>query len=141
MKQFQSYRILRTFGLIAAVLLISACFKSDPTRANSINSLKIIRLLVDMESSYLMKNKRYATLAELGPGGVNIVPGDVANGESMGYLFQVESSISGFKASCWPKLYKTTGYRSLFVDETGVIRETWENEKATSRSLPLNTPE
>lgn len=86
---------------------------------------------------------RYATtLAELGPplgGGAasaaaaDLIPADLAHqGIRRGYLFTLTGSPQGYTANANPQVFHTTGTRSFFVDQSGVIREHAGNEPASA---------
>ena len=54
-----------------------------------------------------------------------------------GYVFTLAGTASAFTATAQPVIFQTTGVRSFFVDESGVIRWTDANAAATVASTVL----
>ena len=65
-----------------------------------------------------------------GAGGIAFVDSDIASGFKAGYAFTVvagastatDSSIWSWSATAWPAVYRSSGSRTFYIDETGVIR-------------------
>ena len=68
-----------------------------------------------------------------GAGNVAFLDSELGSGEKSGYTFvllaggqngrdSASSSYWSWSAAAWPVSYKSTGYRSFYVDETGVVR-------------------
>ena len=55
-----------------------------------------------------------------------------------GYSFALTGSTNTFTATARPQIYQTTGVRSFFVDDSGVIRWTDVNAAAGSTDSPLD---
>ena len=62
----------------------------------------------------------------------------VGSGISGGYAFSISGSSSEFSVQARPLVFGSTGTRSFYSDQTGIIRYTETDGMATSSSLPLN---
>jgi len=90
-------------------------------------------MLNTAQTQYVSTYGRYATsLAELGPaaGGAtatasaaDLIPTSLASGVKSGYKFAVVGSPQGYTVNAEPEVFHTTGTRSFFTDQSGVIRE------------------
>jgi type IV pilus assembly protein PilA len=93
---------------------------------------------------YSTFNKFAASMAQLGPpagtGGAdgpeaaNLISGNLASGESSGYIFTLAATPTGYTVSAVPKTFGTTGRRTFFSDQTGIIHQNWGQEPATVTS-------
>ena len=57
--------------------------------------------------------------------------------EKSGYSYSLTGATNTFTATARPVAFQTTGIRSFYVDEAGVIRFTATDEAATNESTPL----
>jgi len=63
-----------------------------------------------------------------GAGGVAFVDPVLARGRKSGYTYNLHSgpsitqSIATWSATAWPIVYQSTGIRSFYIDDSGVIR-------------------
>ena len=89
---------------------------------------------MDAELIYFSHNGHYANLADLGPGGANLISKPVSTGMSDGYRFELKNFGIKFELQAWPLRYKDTGFACYYSDETGVIRRTWAPEHANASS-------
>ena len=64
----------------------------------------------------------------LGAGGVRFIDPNLANGLKSGYTYiniggsVVAGSMWTWSSSAWPVTYQSTGVRSFYVDESGIVR-------------------
>lgn len=89
-------------------------------------------------------NKFATNLAQLGPpagsGGAEgpeaagLIPASLAGGESSGYVFTLTGTASGYTVSAVPKVFNSTGRRTFYLDQSGVVRQNWGQEPATITS-------
>ena len=88
------------------------------------------------------------TLAGLGPKGAQLLDANQVSGEKDGYRFRLvpdkavrkNELIQHYQIIAYPSPRLTKRQRSYFSDETGIIRFTHENRKATSADPPLPPP-
>ena len=132
---------------IILIILFFAVPKMTSIQANAretgaISTMKTIYAAqIQYQSTF---NKFATTMTQLGPpagaGGAegpeaaNLIPGSLAAGESSGYLFTLTATPTGYTVSAVPKVFGTTGRRTFYLDQTGVIRQNWGQEPATATS-------
>ena len=82
------------------------------------------------------------TLTELGPSpngessasAADLIPHELANGKKNGFTFQLQGTAAGYTISAKPDVYKGTGRKTFYSDQTLLIRENWGPEPATAAS-------
>lgn len=87
-----------------------------------------MRSLVAGEQRFHNEHGRFGTLDEL-------VRGGYAERPYAGYTFELSVDEKAYRLLAKPSQAGETGFSSFFVDETGVIRESWEGV-ANERSMP-----
>jgi len=79
--------------------------------------------------SYNLDHGQFApSLDELRPS----LPSDFGSGEKNGYRFKVKGAKSSFSIEAAPTTFGSTGTRTFYTDETGVVREHEGPEPATA---------
>jgi type II secretory pathway pseudopilin PulG len=113
--------------------------------ANEGATLRGLRTIHEAEQTYQATtgNGQYGTLADLQRD--SLITADLASGEKSGYRFKVEvfKSTSDrpatFAVVAVPTDYGSSGRRSFFVDETGVLRgEDRQGVEASKSTPPVN---
>jgi len=87
------------------------------------NVIKEMREIAAAEVKYQARHRQYGTLAALGSEG--LIDPDLAAGTKGGYNFYVgigEDEDYGFHCSSEPAVYRTTGRRTFYIDNTLVLR-------------------
>jgi len=111
-------------GIIAAIAIPN--LYAARMAANEGSAVSTMRTLHSAEATYQSLYGRYGSLDELAAR--NLVDYQTGMGRKNGYEFTVElkpspySNVDGFEVVARPQGYKSSGRRSFFVDETGVIR-------------------
>src|SRR5579875_2451189 len=104
-----------------------------------------VRTINQAEVQYQSQFGQYATaLSQLGPPtsagaaegpqAAGLIPANLASGTASGYTFTVTQSPTGYAATAVPKTFGTTGRRTFYTDQTGIIRENWGQDPATANS-------
>ncbi|HXN45018.1 MAG TPA: hypothetical protein VN893_00160 [Bryobacteraceae bacterium] len=109
------------------------------TREYKLEQAAIQQLLTiqTAQTRYASQFGRFATnLNELGPTAAGLIPGDLAKGVKTGYQFSLIGTPTCYTINASPVKLGTTGRRTLFSDQSNVIREHWGPEPAT-----VNSPE
>jgi type IV pilus assembly protein PilA len=114
--------------------------------ANEGSAINALRIIHEAEMTYQATEGggyNFGTLAELER--KNLINAQLASGTRSGYKFDVDPTLKdfegrpGFAVMAVPKDYPSTGKRSFFIDETGVIRgEDNHGLEATRSAPPLN---
>lgn len=137
------------FLLLAAV----ACpgLQRSQLAANYATAVGTLRTIHTAETTYAETYKRgySASLGLLGPppsGGAatasaaDLIPSEVAGGKKSGYIFDYKpgpadasGNIKTFTVSARPIQFGSTGCRTFFTDESGVIRQSNENRAPTAK--------
>jgi type II secretory pathway pseudopilin PulG len=109
-------------------------------------AIRRMRVISLAQGQYQTQYGAYAaTLGTLGPPlegspdreAAAFIPLELAKGEVAGYRYKVASVDDGFAATGMPVEFGTTGRRTFFVDETGVVRQNTGPDAATAESDPV----
>jgi type IV pilus assembly protein PilA len=102
-----------------------------------------IKTINGVQYQYQSQFGKFATsLAELGPpqsgtagpSASDLIPGDLAAGEKSGYKFTLSGTEAGYVIHATPSTFGTTGNRTFYSDQSGVIRQNFGQEPATESS-------
>lgn len=139
-----SVGIIVPVGIIAAIAIPNLL--ASRRAANEGASISTLRKLHEAEATYQATsgNGDYGTLDELAAN--RLISPELATGARYGYKFTVNVKAAGydepprFQVVGVPLTYGSSGLRSFYIDETGVIRgENSRGADATELSPPLNT--
>jgi len=143
---FSLIELLVVISIILIILTIAvpqmAKMQANARETGAIATIKTIYAAqVQYQSTF---NKFAGNLSQLGPpsgaGGTEgpeaagLISGSLATGNSSGYVFTLAASPTGYTVSAVPKTFGSTGRRTFYADQTGVIRENWGQEPATPTS-------
>jgi type II secretory pathway pseudopilin PulG len=130
--------IIVPVGIIAAIAIpnLMASYRA----ANEGSAMQAMRVISSAESTYQATHTTYGTFDQLVAD--HLISGDLVTGTRHGYKFTVELSTSGsqpgFHAVARPVQYPSSGRRSFFIDETGVIHAVdAQGAEATEFDPPL----
>jgi hypothetical protein len=123
--------VLSVASLVSTTAIITAIaipnFLAARTAANENSAINTMRRIREAESIYHDSYGQYGTLPDLAKAG--LIDAVLASGNQNGYKFDVQfsdlddpSHSTGYGANAEPEVYKKTGRRSFYVDETNVIR-------------------
>jgi type IV pilus assembly protein PilA len=73
-----------------------------------------------------------------GPQASGLIPASLANGSGSGYNFTVTQTPTGYSVTAVPKAFNSTGRRTFYSDQTGIIRENWGQDPATPQSAEIS---
>jgi len=115
--------------LVILVVAVPGILKS---RLNASETMVIreVQTIAQAQTQYLSQFGRYAaTLAELGPArgaadspaAAGLIPGKLASGEKDGYVFTLTSTAGGYVVNATPKNFGSTGRRTFYLDQNGVV--------------------
>ncbi len=119
---------IRILGLVfVALFLIVITVHAPPVNKSETVVIREIQTIHQAESQYMSQFGRYATLSELG----------LKIDDKDGYLFSVKTTLIGYAINANPKVYKQTGPRTFYSDETMMIHQNWSAEPANATSPEL----
>jgi type IV pilus assembly protein PilA len=88
----------------------------------------------DLATSLPQLGPPSAAGAAEGPQSAGLIAAGLAAGNSSGYVFTVTQTPTGYSAIAVPKTFNSTGRRTFYSDQTGVIRQNWGADPATPNS-------
>src|SRR5258708_36204844 len=126
--------IVAVVGILITGTVVIPNFLAARTRPQEMAALQTIRSISTAQSQYHSKFGRYAgSLSELvGPSSEYLLPEDLAAGTKGGDTFSLHSTATGYTLNANPVKYGSTGGKTFFDDETGVIRVHSGREPATA---------
>jgi prepilin-type N-terminal cleavage/methylation domain-containing protein len=151
-------RLQRGFSLIELLIVIAiiliilsiALPQMSKSRMNAqeMAAVATMRTINSVQTQYMSQFGVFATsLAQLGPpataGAVEgpqnagLIPGSLATGASGGYNYTITATGGGYAISAVPKAFGSTGRRTFYSDQSGIIRQNWTQEPATEKSDEL----
>ena len=129
--------VVAIIGIIAAIAVPNLL--QSKAAANEASAISTVRNCVTSQITYsaTMGSGSYGDMTDLSNAG--LVDDVVGSGTKDGYTFVSTSSTAGdtFTIEARPMTYGSTGTRSFFADETGVIRYTTANSAASASSPAL----
>jgi len=130
--------VVAIIGIIAAIAVPNLL--QSKAAANEASAISSVRNIVTSQINYSTTTgggSYAATLATLST--AKLIDGVLGSGTKDGYTFAGATSASNstFTINARPVTYGSTGTRSFFADESGVIRYNTANATATSTSPAL----
>ena len=139
----QGFSVMELLISVAVISVISALvvptFLQSKIAANEALAIRAVGNVVASQISYstTLGSGSYTTdLKALQKAGLH--EDWVGSGISGGYAFSISGSNTEFKVQARPLVFGSTGTRSFYSDQTGIIRYTETDGMATSSSLVLN---
>jgi len=133
-----SPRIVRITFVVALLFGNTACIAVDypsKRRAQDAQAARALRSVAALENSYRARTGRYTErFADLGRP-LQDIPGQ--RGCAAGYCYELALTANGFEARAWPETLGESGYRSFYVDQSGVVRYTVKSARASSHDHVL----
>jgi hypothetical protein len=125
-------------GCVAIVMAIAIPnLYASRMAANEALALKNMRTIVSAQATYSSSvgNGRFGTLEDLVK--ANLISPELASGTLSGYKYKIEVDDDSFEATATPVSYSSTGKRSFYACEDGVIRG---GDKKGLKAGPLDPP-
>jgi type IV pilus assembly protein PilA len=146
--QQRGFSLIELLIVIAIILIILSIalpqMSKSRMHAQEMAAIKTLNTINTTEVQYQSQFGKFATtIAQLGPppagGGegpeaAGLIPPNLATGSSSGYNFTITQTPGGYAVSAMPKTFGSTGRRTFYTDQTGVIRENWSQDPATPAS-------
>ena len=148
----RGFSLIELLIVIAIILIILAIavpqMSKSRMHAQEMAAVATIRTLNTMEQQYYTEFGHYAISigqlgppsssgAQEGPDAAGLIPSNLASGSTGGYNYSVAQTATGYALTAVPKTFGSTGKRTFYSDESGVIRQNWGQDPATPNSPPL----
>ena len=145
----RGFSLIELLIVIAIILIILSIalpqMSKSRMNAQEMSAVAQLRTINQAEVQYQSQFGQFATsLSQLGPPSsagaaegpqaAGLIPPNLASGNASGYVFTVTQSPTGYAATAVPKTFGTTGRRTFYTDQTGIIRENWGQDPATANS-------
>src|SRR5690242_6720070 len=121
--------------LTIGVFLAMVAVLFMPRRTHQENSvaplIADIRSIHTAEIEFFSRYGRYATLSELGQGGIDLLGRELAEGRSKAQTVRLRITGAGYTIQTAPIDHSRTRFRSFYSDQTLVIRESHGSELAS----------
>lgn len=147
----RGFTLIELMIVIAIILIIAAIavpkLSNQRQNAQEMAAIQQIRTIHQTQLQYYGQFGKYAAnLAELGPPAsgnagpqaADLIPKSLADGKGTGYIFTVQGTPAGYSVNANPEQFGSTGRRTFFSDQSGVIRQNWGQEPATANSPELS---
>jgi len=136
---------MKSAWLCLMTSVLNAC--AIPTGTENVNQhetvvIREIQTIHQAETQYKSQFGRYATLTQLGspangslgPQAADLIPSTLASGDKDGYVFTLTATPSGYTLNANPKVFNTSGRRTFYTDQNGLIHQNWSAEAANASS-------
>lgn len=141
---FTLIELLVAIAIILVILTVAIpTVKNAKLNADETAVMREVQTIHQAQMQYLSQFGRYAaSLNELGPPdhgdagaqAAKLIPQSLARGERNGYVFSMTVTPAGYTVTAVPKRFGSTGRRSFYLDQDGILRQNWGREVATERS-------
>jgi type IV pilus assembly protein PilA len=146
------FSLIELLIVIAIILIILSIalpqMSKSRMHAQEMAAIEEMGTINKAEIQYYSQFNQYATsLQQLGPpatagaaegpAAAGLIPGSLASGAAGGYNFTIAQTAQGYGVTAVPKSYGSTGRRTFYTDQTGIIRQNWTQEPANDKSEEL----
>jgi len=143
----RGFSLIELLIVIAIILIILSFgvpqYNKVRMNAQETGAIQAISTINKVEVQYYSQFNGYGTLAQLGPASAGaaegpasagLIAGSLASGTNGGYNFTVTLTPAGYAVSAVPKAFNSTGRRTFYSDQSGIVRQNWSADPATERS-------
>jgi type IV pilus assembly protein PilA len=149
----RGFSLIELLIVIAIILIILSIalpqMSKSRMHAQEMAAIAEIGTIQKAQVQYYSQFGQYATaLTQLGPPAssgaaegpqaAGLIPASLANGSGSGFTFTLTATPTGYALTAVPKAFGSTGRRTFYSDQTGIIRENWGQDPATQQSAELS---
>jgi prepilin-type N-terminal cleavage/methylation domain-containing protein len=147
----RGFSLVELLIVIAIILIILSIaipqMSKSRMHAQEMAAIATLHTINTVETQYMSQFGNFATsLTQLGPPAssngaegpqaAGLISGNLASGSTGGYNYTITQTPSGYAVSAVPKAFGSTGRRTFYTDQSGIVRENWSQDPAT-----VNSPE
>lgn len=141
-RKILGFTLVEIMIVVAIIALLAAIGIPNLIRArlsaNEAAAETAIRTIHTAAQSYRAVNTSFpSTLASLSSAIPPYIDSILGSGAKNGYNFSVSAATNTFSSTARPQNFGTSGVRSFFVDESGVIRYTTSDANPSSADNPI----
>ena len=142
MRSEKGFSLTELLISVAVISVISAIvvptFLQSRIAVNEVTAIKVVGDVLSSQMTYASTrgmgsySPDLSALEEAG-----LIDGVLEEGTALGYTFSVSGNSATFSIHARPLVFGSSGTRSFYCDQTGIIRYTTDDAPATSTSPPL----
>ncbi len=138
-KGFSLTELLISVAVISVIsAIVVPTFLQSRIAVNEVAAIKVVGDVLSSQMTYASTKGMGSYSPDLsGLQEAGLLDGLLGPGTALGYTFYVSGSNSSFSIHARPLAFGSSGTRSFFSDQTGVIRYTTDDNPATATSPPL----
>jgi len=146
----RGFSLMELLIVVAILMIIGAIavprINTAMVNAKEMAAMRELHNLNTAQMQYMSNFGRFAaSLTELGPPtsgqasptSADLITGEMSKGVKNGFRYQVQITPAGYAATAVPVTFPSTGRRTFYTDQSGVIRQNWGAEPATPQSDEL----
>jgi len=144
----RGFSLIELLIVIAIILLILSFavpkMQKMQMNARETGAIQALQTIKTAETQYMSQFGQFATsLSQLGPPSTgaaegpqaaDLIPEDLASGSKAGYNYTIAGTPTGYSVSAVPQTFNSTGRRTFYTDQNGIVRQNWSAEPATEKS-------
>lgn len=148
----RGFSLIELLIVIAIILIILSIalpqMSKSRMHAQEMAGIAQLKTINQAQVQYQSQFGQFATsLAQLGPPAsagaaegpeaAGLIPASLAGGTASGYVYAIAPAAGGYALTAVPKTFGSTGRRTFYSDQTGIVRENWGQDPATAQSPEL----
>jgi len=145
----RGFSLIELLIVIAIILIILSIalpqMSKSRMHAQEMGAIATLKTINTVETQYMSQFGEFASsLSQLGPPAsagapegkqnAGLISATLASGSSGGYNYTITQTPGGYSVSAVPKAFGSTGRRTFYTDQSGIVRENWGQDPATASS-------
>ncbi len=128
--------LMMTATVLILLVLAVPCRMNSILNAQEVAAIREVQMIHTAEMQYASQFGKFAcSLEELQK--VNIISAELASREKNGYLFTLTCRPGSYTLHANPRVFPSTGRRTFYIDQDGVVHQNWGQDPATAENPEL----